>query len=512
MQACARADFSAATARPPRRPIGRDTGSGRCFYTSPLRLGCDLTQSSSTRSKQRIAHQSSRDVLAVPMKEYASRTQIKHPLYTMSDDDDPLKVIATSGDLILDVAQEENGTQYSYRVDSKILQQNSRYFENLLSDRFKEGKELAAALDALRLGGYADMAEVSPEVLPHISLVHVGRIGISKTSALQNLLADFLRAVHGLDLAVSSPPVANLANLAVVADRFDAVACLSKYVRRRKYLQLADVKLKGKPNPTLTEDRMRQKLLVGLLFDHPSWVTRYSKHLIMRDSVQWQPGVEEDHTKALWWDIPQGVEDEMIQRREYILETVNSLQAHFLRLYTSGERQCKLGYDTSLQCDSFQLGEMVRFFHKTDTVRLQGKIYDNTEPTYYLGDIDRLLLSLRQCSNYQVDMHHAHCGLRSRLLPLLDLIQNQLNLDTGSLDIGICSECWHHHRNEYAWSMAKRPVLWAHPRSLTGNRTLANGHSRKGHARTPSSCLSNHVAVRDLFMAVDRDWTARDVY
>jgi hypothetical protein len=295
------------------------------------------------------------------MKEYASRTQIKHPLYTMSDDDDPLKVIATSGDLILDVAQEENGTQYSYRVDSKILQQNSRYFENLLSDRFKEGKELTAALGALRLSGYADITEVSPEVLPHISIVHVGRIGISKTSALQNLLADFLRAVHGLDLAVSSPPVANLANLAVVADRFDAVACLSKYVQRRKYLQLADVKLKGKPNPTLTEDRVRQKLLVGLLFDHPSWVTKYSKHLIMRDSVQWQPGVEEDHTKALWWDIPQGMEDEMIQRREYILETINSLQAHFLRLYTSGERQCKLGYDTSLQCDSFQLGEMVRF-------------------------------------------------------------------------------------------------------------------------------------------------------
>jgi hypothetical protein len=445
------------------------------------------------------------------MKEYVPRSQIKHPLYTMSDDDgDPLVIVA-SGDLILDVAHEDNGQRYSYRVDSKTLQENSRYFENLLSDRFSEGQQLSAALEALRLSGYSDIAEVSAEVLPHISITNIGRIAISKSSAVRNLLADFLRAIHGFDLAVSSPPVANLANLAVVADRFDAVACLSRFVQRRKYTQLIDAKSKGKSNPALTEERVRQKLLVGLLFDHPPWVTKYSKHLIMRDSSQWRPGVEEDHSKALWWDLPRGVEDEMIQRREYILETIDSLQAHFLKLYTSGERQCKLGYDTSLQCDSFQLGEMVRFFHRIDTIRLQGKIYDNTEPSYYLGDIDRLLLSLRQCSNYQVDNNHAHCGLRSRLLPLLDLVQNQLNLETGSLDIGICLECWNHHRAEYAWHLAKRPVLWAHPRSLTGNRTLANGFHRKSHQRTPSSCLTRHVAVRDLFMATDKDWTARDV-
>jgi hypothetical protein len=447
------------------------------------------------------------------MKEYASRSHINHPLYTrtMPDDDGPL-VITASGDLILDVAQEEDGQRYSYRVDSKILKEKSRYFENLLSDRFSEGQQLSAALGALRLSGCSDIAEVSPEILPHISIVNVGRIAISKISALQNLIADFLRAIHGLDLGAPNPPVANLANLAVVADRFDAVACLSKYVQRRKHFQVIDAKSKGKLNPTLTEERVRQKLFVGLLFDHPPWVTKYSKHLLMRDSAQWRPGVEEDYTKALWWDIPNGVEDEMIQRREYILETINSLQAHFLKLYTSGERQCKLGYDTSLACDSFQLGEMVRFFHKIDTVRLQGKIYDNTEPTYYLGDIDRLLISLRQCSNYQIDNNHAHCGLRSRLLPLLDLVQNQLGLDTGSLDIGICSECWNHRRAEYAWRLAKRPVLWTHPRSLAGNRTLANGFQRKGHQRTPSGCLRKHVTVRDLFMAVEKDWTAGNTF
>lgn len=149
---------------------------------------------------------------------------------------------------------------------------------------------------------------------------------------------------------------------------------------------------------------------------------------------------------------------------------------------------------------------MVRFFSKLGTLRLQSTIYDETEPSYHSGDIDRLIESMRQCSSYQIDRNHAHCGLRVRLLPLLDLVQNQLNLEAGSLDIGICSDCWNSQRQLYAWSSAKRPVLW----TLTGNRALPATTSKKGHHRTPSSCLSRHVIVRDLFMAVGRDWTGRD--
>lgn len=220
----------------------------------------------------------------------------------------PPTVIAPGGDLILDVCQEEGGTQFSYRVDSAALQQNSRYFENLLSDRFSEGKTLSAALEALKLAGHSNIADAPADALPRISIVHVGRISISKGSSIQNLTADFLRALHNLDLAVASPPVANLANLAVAADRFDAVSCLSKYIQRKKFVQAIDSKARGRPSPALTEERARQKLLIGLLLDHPVWVTRYSKYLIIRDSVRWQPGVEEDHTKALWWDIPNGIE------------------------------------------------------------------------------------------------------------------------------------------------------------------------------------------------------------
>lgn len=218
------------------------------------------------------------------------------------------QVVSPGGDLILDVCQEEGGQQFSYRVDSKTLSESSRYFENLLSDRFSEGQQLSAALEALKTSTHSNIADAPADALPRILIVNVGRIGISKGSNIQNLVADFLRAVHGNDLAVANPPAPNLANLAVVADRFDAVESLSRFVQRKKYMQLLDARLKGRPSTSLPEDRVRQKLFVGLLFDHPPWVTRYTKHLVMRDSIQWRPGAEEDHTKPLWWDLPNGVE------------------------------------------------------------------------------------------------------------------------------------------------------------------------------------------------------------
>jgi hypothetical protein len=236
--------------------------------------------------------------------------------------------IAPGGDLILQISQEEQGAQFSYRVDATILQQQSRYFENLLSDRFSEGQALKVAIEAL-----PNIADAPSEHLHKINIINVGRI--SKISSIQNLVADLLRALHGQDLSVTSPPLANLANLAVVADRFDALSCLAKYIRRKKYLQLIDAKSKSRPLASQSEEKSRQKLLIGLLFDHPPWVTKYSKHLIMHDSVQWRPGFEPDNTLALWWDIPWGVEGQAFQAKLRLLmlmvgrRTYKATRTHF---------------------------------------------------------------------------------------------------------------------------------------------------------------------------------------
>ncbi|KAF2119958.1 hypothetical protein BDV96DRAFT_610110 [Lophiotrema nucula] len=411
----------------------------------------------------------------------------------MSETTEPT-TIAAKGDLILEVGQDEASRKFSYRVDSELLKQNSRYFDNLLSLRFNEGQQLLAALEALQAAGHSSFADVPVDALPSITIVNVGRI--SKVSSIQSLVADFLRALHNQDLSVANPPVANLANLAVVADRFDALQHFSRYIQRRKYLVALDARTKARGSASIPEEKARQKLLVGLLFDHSPWVTRYSKQLILRDSVLWKPGAVGDSTAALWWDVPNGIEDELIKRRECILDTINSLQSHFLKLYTSGERQCKLGYDSSPQCDSFQLGEAIRFFTRLGTLRLQGTIYDNTEPSYYNGDISRLLESLRQSPSYQIDRNHAHCGLRSRFIPLLDLLQNYLFLEASSLEIGICNDCWKKHRDVYPWSSAKGPMLWSPVKSCDEFTGM------------PRGCLARHLIIRDIFMAVERNWTA----
>lgn len=179
---------------------------------------------------------------------------------------------------------------------------------------------------------------------------------------------------------------------------------------------------------------------------------------------------------------------------------------HFLKIYTSGERQCRLGYDTSAECDSFQLGEMMKFFSRLGTLRQQSLVYDTPEESgkFYQGDTSRLLETLRSAPSYQLP-GHSHCGLRSRLIPLLDTIQNLLSLDSGSLDVGICLECWRKRREEYSWSSARRLPLWT-PSLLTKSRSRMLGSG------LPDKCLSRHQTVRDMFLAGERDWTCRDSY
>lgn len=195
--------------------------------------------------------------------------------------------------------------------------------------------------------------------------------------------------------------------------------------------------------------------------------------------------------------------DELRYRREMVLETLGSIQTYFLKLYTSGDRQCKLGYDTSLACDSFQLGQMIKFLSKTGTLRLQCAVIDTTEDSLqYLGDIDRLTEDLRKCPNYQIDGNHTHCGLRDRMLPLLDWVQFWLEKDGGSPDLGLCLECWKQRRKEYAWCEAKRPLVWQK------SRALANGNRlRRGAAISSPQCSHRQFEVREMFTAAERDWS-----
>jgi len=215
-------------------------------------------------------------------------------------------IISPIGDLILDVLDDSQHQRFSYRVEADRLRPASQYFTSLLHPtKFWEGISLSHRLEDL-LERYGDIEDAPERELSRIEILDVGRIG--KVNSIRMVMADFLRALHGLDLSTPTPVVPNLANLTIVADRFDAVPAFARHVRRKKYLQTIDSKTHNGKRQDLSEERVRQKLMIGALLDYPPWVAMYSKRLIIKNSVMWNSDAAVDDNSALWWDLPYGME------------------------------------------------------------------------------------------------------------------------------------------------------------------------------------------------------------
>ncbi len=152
-------------------------------------------------------------------------------------------------------------------------------------------------------------------------------------------------------------------------------------------------------------------------------------------------------------------------------------------------------YDSSVACDSFQLGEMIKFFGSKDIFQFVSPIYvpeDFEYPEPYSGDIDSLIGELRKCPSWQYDKNHAHCGLRTRLIPALDYIQSILGQG-----VGIDWKSWKRDRLAATWEGGgeKGPRL---TRSVMGN------------ARLKVQGLMGSKMARELFTGVKWDWTAEE--
>jgi hypothetical protein len=403
--------------------------------------------------------------------------------YGISDTVDGVIVIAADGDMVLQMTH-DFGTSTSsamFRVSSSVLRAHSRYFEGLLvSGRFEEGLKVEIFHQSLK-EQHQSWAGVPVGNLPIISIEDLGRISVVK--AVSMLCKDFLDILHGKD-GPANLPVANLANLVVLADRFDALDTLKAYVGRKRVFKSLDSKTTSKAEVALSEDRVRQRLYSAVMLEYPPWIEKYSARMILRGWV----GLEINANSPQWQDLPLRLEDELVYRRDCVLETIQSLPLYFLGIYTSRERQCKLGYDSSPQCDSFQLGEMVRFFTRTGLLKLSGSVFDASEsPEPFSGDISALMETLRQVPEYQIDRNHSHCGIRTRILPLLDLLAESL------LHVGICPQCWSEDRNQTLWMNALRPEIWR--RQVFGLRAQVQTHQNR------------HAGLRDMFTATERDWS-----
>lgn len=103
----------------------------------------------------------------------------------------------------------------------------------------------------------------------------------------------------------------------------------------------------------------------------------------------------------------------------------------------SPQRQCKLGYDTSAACDSFQLGETVKFLVAKNLLFLTNFSPSSLDQIKDFAAVDAhsIVAALKQCPNYQVDRNHTNCGMRTRLMPILEYITTMLGANAVPLSL-----------------------------------------------------------------------------
>jgi hypothetical protein len=101
---------------------------------------------------------------------------------------------------------------------------------------------------------------------------------------------------------------------------------------------------------------------------------------------------------------------------------------------------------------------MIKFLVKKDLLSLipfQAVSPDDEDyiwPDAYTGDIETLIGLLRQCPSYQINQYHGHCGLRSKILPILEYVKACIEAGVG-VRFGRKKGDWLHD----AWSLKPEP-------------------------------------------------------
>lgn len=357
---------------------------------------------------------------------------------------------------------------YSYRADLGVLKKHSEYFRALLDENgpFTEARLVAEALEALTLRGTKPADVESVAELPSVDITDDD--DATRSAHRHGVFADLLRILHGKPAITKPASMLYVVTLAVLADRFDCVAPVSRYLSSELKFKWPASKIKpsagrddenaiGIGGPRLeNEEILRQRILAAWLLDQPLKLHAATRELIMYGSKRWaQDSVAEeqddgeDEKLPVWWDLPDDLESELQLRRECILDALASVQRHFLSLYTSRTQVCRLGYDSSPACDSFQLGEMVRFLaHKKLLffVDYSSASFEALQD-FATTDIVHIISLLSQMTSYQIDRNHTNCGLRTKTLPILQFMKSMLSSNV----ISIPRSAWKKNRAATSW-------------------------------------------------------------
>jgi len=226
----------------------------------------------------------------------SDRSQAKRTTIRISDD----------ADLILDVHIPSEDKHILYQVSTGGLRGSSLYFRNLLDpEKFSEGAHVKTVQSTLR-ERYPSLRDVPAIELPGISVVGIGQL--SRRARHEDLMTTFLRILLGDPSHEYQSSPSWLANLVVIADRFDGLQKIREFVKPRHWVY--GVFATKWLNSTYKEEPIRQILLSGVLLDFPEWVTSCSTRLVMHGSRCWAGSLEneDEGDRALWWTLPSGLE------------------------------------------------------------------------------------------------------------------------------------------------------------------------------------------------------------
>ena len=435
---------------------------------------------------------------------------------SFSDADPPTVSICNKGDILIHISDSHAQADHYYRCSREVLRRTSEYFNVLLDPvKFSEGIAVEERIQDLTRR-YDSTATIPASELPKVVVSDVGDIPKAYNSS-STVIRLFFEILHDPSTPWPVPRAQSvnlIALLSIIADRFDCLNTTAEYLRRQG-LETALLKARKSATAHKTELDNRQRLLAGSLFGFPEWVRQCSAALIIdgtRKQVVTNIHSSEDEERgrdeALWWRLPGGIEgtflsskldmsadhstEELEARRNYVLDTLSSIQKHFIDLYISRQPQCRLGYSSSPQCDSYQLGEMVRFFCRKGTLRFEScfdSARDCEEVEPYTGNLNDVIAKLKECPSYQIDGNHYHCGLRNRLMNILEG-----NRPLRPSQAGICLGCWQEDKSGESWLENPTGGTWAHSAGESGEWVYGRG------------CRA-HRDIKAMYTAAKRDWT-----
>lgn len=249
------------------------------------------------KTMRALSRSGKRDFVVPPVKDGDSGLMVRH-----------IATKAMKGDLMLQVRDRGTGEQHFYLVDASILRDASPYFSTLLDpNKFAEGIRLEKRTKELGKK-HAGYNAVPLADLPVVAVDDVGQVPTrASTEAVFTL---FLCILHSLVVPWAQPDWSSLAMLAIIADRFDALAAVANFVARHGWTKRSFSWDERTPLGIKGEKLLRQQILVGLLFGIAPLLRKQTATLIVADSILWS----EDEVagkidrEALWWDLPQGIE------------------------------------------------------------------------------------------------------------------------------------------------------------------------------------------------------------